>query len=62
MGGKEKVVGTFKEVNIKMVDGDSKTTRFSLVTIDNSGHMVPQDEPEVAVDMLGRWLAGKPFA
>jgi cathepsin A (carboxypeptidase C) len=38
--GKEKVVGTFKEVNIKMVEGDEKKTRFALVTIDGSGHMV----------------------
>jgi cathepsin A (carboxypeptidase C) len=38
--GKEKVAGKFKEVNIKMVDGDEKTTRFALVTIDGSGHMV----------------------
>lgn len=40
VGGKEKVVGKWKEVNVKMVDGDEKTTRFALVTIDASGHMV----------------------
>ena len=61
VGGKEKEVGMFKEVNVKMVDGDSKTTRFALVTIDGSGHMVPQDQPEVALDMLHRWLYGKSF-
>jgi cathepsin A (carboxypeptidase C) len=38
--GKEVVAGKFKEVNVKMVDGDEKTTRFALVTIDGSGHMV----------------------
>lgn len=38
--GKEVVAGKFKEVNIKMVEGDGKTTRFALVTIDGSGHMV----------------------
>lgn len=38
--GREKKAGEFKEVNIKMVDGDDKTTRFALVTIDGSGHMV----------------------
>jgi len=37
--GKEKVVGTFKEVNIKM-GKDDKKTRFALVTINNAGHMV----------------------
>lgn len=40
VAGKEKTVGKWKEVNIKMVDGDDKRTRFALVTIDGSGHMV----------------------
>jgi cathepsin A (carboxypeptidase C) len=38
--GDEVVAGQFKEVNIQMVEGDSKKTRFALVTIDGSGHMV----------------------
>jgi cathepsin A (carboxypeptidase C) len=38
--GKETKAGKFKEVNIKVVEGDEKTTRFALVTIDKSGHMV----------------------
>jgi cathepsin A (carboxypeptidase C) len=59
--GKEKTVGKWKEVNVKMVEGDEKTTRFAFVTIDGSGHMVPQDQPEVALDMLHRWLFGKSF-
>jgi len=59
--GEMKEVGMFKEVNIKMVEGDEKKTRFALVTIDGSGHMVPQDQPEVALDMLTRWFAGKSF-
>jgi cathepsin A (carboxypeptidase C) len=40
VNGKERVAGKTKEVNIKMVDGDNKTTRFALLTIDGSGHMV----------------------
>lgn len=40
--GKEKVAGKFKEVNIKMVEGDEKTTRFALVTVDDAGHMVSE--------------------
>ncbi|RDW81858.1 carboxypeptidase-4 [Coleophoma cylindrospora] len=59
--GKEMEVGMWKEVNIQMIDGDEKMTRFALVTIDGSGHMVPQDQPEVALDMLNRWLAGESF-
>lgn len=38
--GEEVVAGSFKEVNIKMVEGDEKTTRFALVTVDGAGHMV----------------------
>jgi cathepsin A (carboxypeptidase C) len=60
-GQEEKVAGMFKEVNVRMVEGDKKTTRFALVTIDGSGHMVPQDQPEVALDMLTRWLNGESF-
>ena len=60
-GEERKVAGKFKEVNVKMVDGDEKTTRFALVTIDGSGHMVPQDQPAVALDMLTRWLHGEKF-
>lgn len=59
--GEEKVLGMFKEVNVRMVEADEKTTRCALVTIDGSGHMVPQDQPEVALNMLMRWLGGKPF-
>jgi cathepsin A (carboxypeptidase C) len=82
VGGEETAAGKFKEVNIKMVDGDEKRTRFALVTIDRAGHMVcvpryypltpmaadircdwqvPLDQPEIALDMLTRWLAGKSF-
>jgi len=59
--GQERKAGMFKEVNINMVAGDEKATRFALVTIDRAGHMVPLDQPEVALDMLTRWLAGKSF-
>lgn len=59
---KGKPAGTAKEVKIKMGrEGDEKTTRFAFVTIDGSGHMVPQDQPKIALDLLGRWLAGKDF-
>ncbi|KAF4631889.1 hypothetical protein G7Y89_g6241 [Cudoniella acicularis] len=61
MGEWGRKVGTAKEVNVRMREGDEKKTRFALVTIDGSGHMVPQDQPEVALDMLNRWLAGKAF-
>ena len=60
-GEEKKVAGRFKEVNVRMVEGDEKTTRFALVTVDRAGHMVPQDQPAVALDLLGRWLRGEKF-
>ncbi|KAK6583864.1 hypothetical protein PZA11_003594 [Diplocarpon coronariae] len=60
--GKEVVAGTWKEVNIRMVPGDEKKTRFALVTVDGSGHMVPQDQREISLDMLSRWLNGRIYA
>ena len=59
--GKKGKAGQYKETKIKMVEGSEKETRFALVTIDGSGHMVPQDQPEVALDMLTKWLAGAPW-
>jgi cathepsin A (carboxypeptidase C) len=59
--GKKKTVGKFKEVKVRMVEGSEKKTRFTLLTIDGSGHMVPQDQPEVAVNMLGKWIKGEAF-
>lgn len=59
--GKEVIAGTFKEVNIKTVKGSEKTTRFALVTVDHAGHMVPTDKPEIALDILTRWLNEKSF-
>lgn len=75
--GEELDVGTFKEVYVQTDPNNAKTTRFSLVTIDKSGHMVrrrpakidqiadllqvPMDQPEVALQMLNTWLARKSF-
>ncbi|GAB9477324.1 Serine protease family s10, partial [Globisporangium polare] len=34
----------------------SHDTRFTFLRLFNSGHMVPQDQPEVALDMLNKFL------
>lgn len=39
-GKASKKVGTFKGVEKAMIEGSKKKTRFSLVTVDRSGHMV----------------------
>ena len=59
--GQNGKAGEYKEVKIKMVEGSERETRFALVTIDGSGHMVPQDQPEVALEMLTKWLKGSPW-
>lgn len=41
---------------------DDKKTRFAFVTVDKAGHMVPQDQPEIALDLLTRWLKGEKYA
>jgi len=38
--GKEAVGRTFKEVNIKVIKGSEKTTRFALVTVAEAEYMV----------------------
>ena len=58
-GGEGTKAGEAKSVRIDM--GGSKKTRFTFVTVDGSGHMVPQDQPVVALDILRRWLANEEF-
>lgn len=64
--GKTVVVGKFKEVRkamgAKNDNGEEeKKMRFTFLTIDGSGHMVPQDQPEVALDMFNRWIVYESF-
>ncbi|KAI9731326.1 MAG: hypothetical protein M1834_005229 [Cirrosporium novae-zelandiae] len=53
--------GTYKEVYAFTRPDHTKKQRFSFVTIDNSGHMVPLDQPEIALDMVQKWLSGRDF-
>ncbi|KAF2671542.1 carboxypeptidase Y precursor [Microthyrium microscopicum] len=57
--GKE--VGTYKEVRIQM-PGNDKKTLFTFLTVDKAGHMVPLNKPEVALDLMTRWIQGKSFS
>ncbi|KAJ6027783.1 hypothetical protein N7499_001241 [Penicillium canescens] len=59
--GRDEVVGTTKEVRVQF-DGHTKVaSRFALVTVDGAGHLLPQDRPDVAFDILTRWITGAPF-
>ncbi|KAK4691574.1 hypothetical protein P7C71_g5451, partial [Lecanoromycetidae sp. Uapishka_2] len=59
--GKNETVGTMKEVNIRMSDSTNVTSRYAFVTVNNAGHMVPQDRPDVAFDLKNRWISGAAF-
>jgi len=54
--------GSFKEVQIKTVPGSEKKTRFAFVTVDNAGHLVPQDQPEIALQLVTKWLKRESYA
>ncbi|KAK1143504.1 hypothetical protein N8T08_006310 [Aspergillus melleus] len=57
--GRNKTVGVMKEVKVQVGDGES---RFAFVTVDEAGHLLPQDRPDVALDMMIRWITGASFA
>ncbi|KAM5445297.1 putative carboxypeptidase C [Microsporum audouinii] len=59
--GKNETVGKMKEVNIRVTDSTTTTTRYAFVTVDSAGHMVPQDRPDVAFDLMNRWISGEAF-
>ncbi|KAJ9145097.1 Carboxypeptidase [Pleurostoma richardsiae] len=50
--------GTMKEV---VARGRDKEARFSFVTVDSSGHMVPLDQPEISQQMMLTWISGGSF-
>jgi len=60
--GKVLPAGKFKGVQVRMQEGSEKKTRFAFVTVDRAGHLVPQDQPEVALDLLTRWLKEERWA
>ncbi|KAF7164724.1 hypothetical protein CNMCM6106_001136 [Aspergillus hiratsukae] len=60
--GQNEVVGTMKEVRVRVGDHAETESRFALVTVDGAGHLLPQDRPDVALDMMVRWITGAPFA
>ncbi|KAL4783769.1 Alpha/Beta hydrolase protein [Aspergillus varians] len=55
-------VGKTKEVRIHGGDPDQRPVRFAFVTVDRAGHLLPQDRPDVALDMMVRWITGAAFS
>ncbi|KAJ5610852.1 carboxypeptidase Y [Penicillium lagena] len=60
--GRNETVGTMKEVSIFATDGAEIPSRFAIVTVDDAGHFLPQNRPDVAQDMMVRWITGGSFA
>ncbi|PWY91636.1 alpha/beta-hydrolase [Aspergillus sclerotioniger CBS 115572] len=56
--GERKVVGSMKEVNVRVDDQSDVESRFALVTVDGAGHVLPQNRPDVALDMMVWWISG----
>jgi len=56
--GENITAGMYKEVSIQINKESQHKTRFTFVTIAKAGHLVPQDQPEVALEVLTRWLRG----
>merc|ERR1712137_1070616 len=50
------VVGGEDSGSFKSFDG------FTFMKLRSAGHLVPMDQPKVALDMLTKFLAGKPFS
>ncbi|KAJ5595339.1 alpha/beta-hydrolase [Penicillium hispanicum] len=59
--GKRETVGTAKEVRVRVDDRTDVESRFAIVTVDGAGHMVPQDRPDIALDLMTRWITGASF-
>ncbi|KAJ6031893.1 carboxypeptidase Y [Penicillium herquei] len=59
--GKNETVGTMKEVRVRTSDASEKESRFAIVTVDNAGHFLPQDRPDVALDLMTRWIYDLPY-
>lgn len=50
--------GATKEVAVLAAPGNTKKSRFSFVTFDRAGHMVPLDQPEVTLHLIQTWMSG----
>ncbi|KAJ5796446.1 carboxypeptidase Y [Penicillium psychrosexuale] len=61
VAGHNDTVGMTKEVRVKIDTQAETASRFAFVTVDGAGHLLPQDRPDVAFDILTRWITGAPF-
>ncbi|KAI1077701.1 Alpha/Beta hydrolase protein [Whalleya microplaca] len=57
--GETIAAGTMKEVSVLAAPGNKKNSRFSFVTFDQAGHMVPLDQPEVSLHLIQTWMSGE---
>ncbi|KAH7139984.1 Alpha/Beta hydrolase protein [Dactylonectria estremocensis] len=55
------LAGTMKEVRALTTPTSTKPSRFSFVTVDRAGHMVPLDQPEISLHLIQTWMTGGKF-
>ncbi|KAK7227605.1 hypothetical protein V2G26_015608 [Clonostachys chloroleuca] len=59
--GKSVVAGSMKEVRALATAGAKKKSRFAFVSVDRAGHMVPLDQPEIALYLIQTWMSNGEF-
>ncbi|KAI8444225.1 carboxypeptidase C [Phakopsora pachyrhizi] len=59
-GNRTEVSGTHNHVGMLRTAGPG-AGNFSYVSLYESGHMVPFDQPEIALELINKWLDNKPL-
>jgi len=57
-----KVIWKLKPTDVDPVGYARTANKFTYVVVRNAGHLLPQDQPEAAFDMITRFINGVPFA
>jgi vitellogenic carboxypeptidase-like protein len=57
-----KVIWKLKPTDTDPVGYARTANRFTYVVVRNAGHMLPQDQPDAAFDMISRFIDGRPFS
>lgn len=57
-----KVIWKLKPTDVDPVGYARSANKFTYVVVRNAGHLLPQDQPEAAYDMITRFIDGIPFS
>ncbi|KAJ5104368.1 alpha/beta-hydrolase [Penicillium alfredii] len=59
--GVNETVGKMKAIQVRVSGHADTPSRFAIVNVDDSGHFLPQNRPDVALDIMTRWITGAAF-